>query len=491
MTQFFAILKDSFREAVDGFVIYLMLAMSALLIILVASISYTPETPGEGLERVMRQSFNLIYPDRGASKVPTGVADPKRQFNTLNYRVSDGEKNADGTVAFKLRIDPNTGTTTSTTVDKDGKSTTVSKPSVEEGSIDLFRYAVLAWKSPPGRKLSEIMPEARRENRGRAEMQLVLPPAPVPDELRKVSDEDMAAFLKNQCVLFLDLKESDVSIQRVPDAMGEPYYTFDVKVKSVSGARGWPHATQLLFGAVPPIKGLPLGTSLKFIQDQIVNGIGALVALCLSVVITAFFIPNMLRKGSIDLLVSKPIGRVQLLVYKYVGGLTFIFLLSVVTTGGVWFVMAVRSGMWDPAFLFVIFALTFTFAILYAVSTVVAVFTRSAIAAILVTFAFMFVMWLIGLAKTFFDANKIVGEFNLPEWSYTLVDGLNNCLPRYKDLDKLTTKLITDTTQPEGMARLQAAIIEYPSWTGAISVSLIFIAVMLALASWRFVRRDY
>src|SRR5207248_2187452 len=131
-----------------------------------------------------------------------------------------------------------------------------------------------------------------------------------------------------------------------------------------------------------------------FIQDQIVNGIGALVALCLSVVITAFFIPNLMRKGSIDLLVSKPIGRVQLLVYKYVGGLTFIFLVSVFTIGGVWLVMAARSGMWDPSFLFVIFALTFTFAILYAVSTAVAVYTRSAIASILVTFAFMFVMWL-------------------------------------------------------------------------------------------------
>ena len=49
MRQFFAILKDSFREAVDGFVIYLMLAMSALLVVLVASISYTPEPPGEEL----------------------------------------------------------------------------------------------------------------------------------------------------------------------------------------------------------------------------------------------------------------------------------------------------------------------------------------------------------------------------------------------------------------------------------------------------------
>ena len=40
MLQFFAILKDSFREAVDGFVIYAMLGMSALVILIVRSMSF-------------------------------------------------------------------------------------------------------------------------------------------------------------------------------------------------------------------------------------------------------------------------------------------------------------------------------------------------------------------------------------------------------------------------------------------------------------------
>ena len=41
----------------------------------------------------------------------------------------------------------------------------------------------------------------------------------------------------------------------------------------------------------------------------------------------------------------------------------------------------------------------------------------------------------------------------MPEWSYTLVDTLNNCLPRYKDLDKLTSKLITEGTLTQGEMR--------------------------------------
>ena len=37
MRQFAAMLKDSFKEAVDGFVIYVMLAFSALVIVVVGS----------------------------------------------------------------------------------------------------------------------------------------------------------------------------------------------------------------------------------------------------------------------------------------------------------------------------------------------------------------------------------------------------------------------------------------------------------------------
>jgi ABC-type transport system involved in multi-copper enzyme maturation permease subunit len=280
------------------------------------------------------------------------------------------------------------------------------------------------------------------------------------------------------------------SVRRKP-GVPEPEYKFDVEVKGISGARGWPHSVHVFFGAVPPLKGVPLGQALYLVQDKIVNGIGAAVTLMLSVVITAFFIPNLLRKGSVDLLISKPIGRAQLLVYKYVGGLTFIFILSAVTIGGVWLVMAARSGNWDPSFLLTIPALTFTFAILYAVSAVVAVFTRSAIAAILVTLGFMLFLYLFGQVKTFFDANKVIQVAELPEWAYTLVDSLNNVLPRYKDLDKLTTKLVIDSTLTLGDARMGSLLTEYPSWGGALGVSVAFIAVMLALSCWRFSRRDY
>lgn len=480
MRQFFAILKDSFREAVDGFVIYLMLALSLILIVLVASVSYTPDPPDQALPEVV-ETFNVIYPDRGESRAPTGV--PGR----IDFKVKDAVRTAEGGVSFVLGVGEHS-------LDPPDKKREEKPKADRPAGPDLFRFAVVAWKSPAGDKIKD--PRARNRNRrankgGEPEMEIVMPPNATPDDLTRVTDEEMAGFLKSQFALFVGVREANVGVTRRP-GVAEPDYQFDVTLKDVSGARGWPHSIHVLYGAGGPYRVGPLGVALYVIQDKIVNGLGAGVTLIIAVVITAFFIPNLLRKGSVDLLISKPIGRSQLLVYKYIGGLIFIFLLSGVTISGVWLVMAARSGYWDPAFLLVIPAITFSFAILYAVSTVVAVFTRSAIASIIVTLGFMFVMWAFGtLVKGFFDMNKVSRDVDLPEWSYTLVDTVNNVLPRYKDLDKLTTKLNADANLPTGLARMLGVFTEFPSFAGAVGVSLAFIAVMLAISCWRFSRRDY
>ena len=108
------------------------------------------------------------------------------------------------------------------------------------------------------------------------------------------------------------------------------------------------------------------------VENYLVSGIGAWVALLVAVIITAGFIPTMLGKGSLDLVVSKPVGRPRLLLYKYLGGLTFILLLTAYAAAGVWVAIGVRTGIWAPNFLLVIPILTFYFAVLYSVSTLAA-----------------------------------------------------------------------------------------------------------------------
>jgi ABC-type transport system involved in multi-copper enzyme maturation permease subunit len=253
------------------------------------------------------------------------------------------------------------------------------------------------------------------------------------------------------------------------------------------------------FGLIDPQTGIfrsTVGSFVFFFENTLVTSIGGWVALLIGVVITAFFIPNTLRKGTIDLLLAKPIHRPVLLIYKYIGGLTFMFINSTITIGGVWLVLGLRSGVWAPGFFLTILTLTFFFAILYAVSTLFGVLTRSAIVAILATCVFWFAMFLVGQIYTTFEmfrkepAMKEIKD-SIPNWAFTLVDVVHFVLPRTSDLNTINVHLVgTVLTDFERRDKGFAVLPDIP-WTESIVVSLAFIAVMLGLACWRFSTKDY
>lgn len=485
MTQFLAILKDSFREAVDGFVIYAMLGMSLLVILIVGSMSYTPAQPQDAFGKIVSsREFTRIYQDRGRS----------RSFNMIafNSALAASDVQASGS-GYKLRVTVTAQPLAGTITDSKGTRSDLSKG-------DSFRQTVALWAKQPGQtiKAADVM-SRQKDGGGKSgnggnqavpDIEISLDREATVEQQKAVTDADMEAFLRNQFQLMAGM---DASPTRVKTGVEEPNYAFDVTTTGGSAVRGWPHTTKIFFGAVTVTDDSSLGQVLYIIEDQIINGLGGAIALLIGLIITSFFIPNMLRKGSVDLFISKPIGRSQLLIYKYIGGLTFVFLVTTFTVGGIWLVIALRSGFWDPSFLAVIPILTFTFAIVYAMSTVVAVFTRSAIAAMVLSIGFMLMLYIVGQVKTIFDAIRAAGRTErMPDWAFTLVDTLNNCLPRYKDLDKLTSKLIAEGTLTEGELRAQQlGLIQMPSWTGTFGVSLIFIVLLLAISCWRFNRRDY
>lgn len=476
MRAFFAILRDSFREAVDGFVIYAMLALAGLVMLVVGSMSYTPAQPPEALDKIVQQ-FNMVFPDRGRSRAMTGSGG-------ATFKAEDVQPAGGG---YKLRLVVKGTRPFNTPAEVDGKP--ADPPQGEDG----FRETVAQWVKPPGKVLEFEVPD---ENKGAKQGKgsgrkagFAVPVSVTAEEKRAITDEQMTEFLKNQFYMTAGM---DATATRVA-GVKEPEYAFDVTTTGGSAVRGWPHTVKIFFGAVTIDDDTPLGMVLWIVEDQIINGMGGVIALLISVIITAFFIPNMMRKGSIDLLIAKPIGRSQLLVYKYIGGLTFIFLVTAFTVGGIWFVIGLRSGYWAPDFLVVIPVLTFTFAILYAVSVAAAVFTRSPIVAILASLGFAVFLYIVGKAKQWADNTRsLKREGNTPEWVFTVIDGINTALPRYKDLDNLTSKLIADGTLTPAFERLTGlGGLNYPSWGATFGMSLVFIAVVLALSCWRFSRRDY
>lgn len=103
----------------------------------------------------------------------------------------------------------------------------------------------------------------------------------------------------------------------------------------------------------------------------------------------AFFVPQMLERGAADVVFSKPLSRAALLFSRYIAGLLFVSLLTVVLVGGMFAGLWISSDHFDPGLLWSIPTLVYSFAIFHAISCSIGVFTRSAIAAILLTIVFM------------------------------------------------------------------------------------------------------
>lgn len=279
---------------------------------------------------------------------------------------------------------------------------------------------------------------------------------------------------------------------------------FELKTtgSKIKDRRGWPHEPALFFGAVTmSFMQSPLSGQVSFIADFLIGTFGAAITMLLSTVITSFFIPNMLRKGTIDLLLAKPIHRSTLLVYKFVGGMTFMFLNTLVIMVGIWFVLGLQTKLWLNGLLLCIGIFTFQFAIFYVVSTLMAVVTRSAIVAILTSVSLWGLLWFIGWGYRFVDAvrpEKLEGKpqaevIKLPGWVFVTVDVIHFVTPHYKDLDVLTTQLINrglldpDSEQQKQFDKAVGSI----NWTESLGVTIAFITLVLGLACWRFSVKDY
>jgi ABC-type transport system involved in multi-copper enzyme maturation permease subunit len=347
--KFLAVLKDSFREAIDTKVFYVLLGLSVLLTLLAASISFVPQPGGE---RVIRE-FAILPLNVDSARLDSA------QMMAAMFQARP--------VRFEaVSVEPVDG------VDAPGSSFKVKLRATFAGK----EAAARARDNP------ETVVDFIRERFGMIEGVRMMEPADVG---------------------FIDWEKGDLLGGLLG---GSVKGTFELTARPTPVTiRFWPHRFTLLFGALPLFNqdGAALYAQLFLIEDVIVGWVGSTIAVLIGVIITAFFIPNMLRKGTIDLLLVKPISRARLLLYKYVGGLTFILLTTLTAVGGVWLALGLRSGIWAGTFLLNVAVLTFGFAVLYSVSTLFGVLTRSPVTAILLTCATWFVLFIVGFLNTTFE----------------------------------------------------------------------------------------
>ena len=117
-------------------------------------------------------------------------------------------------------------------------------------------------------------------------------------------------------------------------------------------------------------------------------GIGiwlAWAAIILALVSTAGMIPELVSDGSIDLYLSKPLGRIRLLLTKYVLGLMFVALQTICFTLAAFLVIGFRGGVWELGLFWTVPLVTLLYSFLFCIAVVIGLTTGSTVAAILVT----------------------------------------------------------------------------------------------------------
>ena len=117
----------------------------------------------------------------------------------------------------------------------------------------------------------------------------------------------------------------------------------------------------------------------------------ATVGLFLALLATSTLFPTMLQKGSIDLLLCRPIPRWRLMTARFLGGAAIMGFNAAYLFLGVWAVLGLKSGVWTQGFPLSTLLVFFAFVVLFSVVMVVSVITESSPAGLLVAFAlFMF-----------------------------------------------------------------------------------------------------
>lgn len=130
------------------------------------------------------------------------------------------------------------------------------------------------------------------------------------------------------------------------------------------------------------------------------------VATILALVSTAGLVPDLIRGGTVETMLSKPISRSRLFLTKYMTGLLFVVLQVFVFSLGCFLVIGIRGGAWDfRLFLAVPIILVF-FSYLYSVCAVFGMITKSTITALLLTMVIWFLLFTTNAADAMLIAQR-------------------------------------------------------------------------------------
>lgn len=438
--RYLAILKDSWVEALDRKSMWFLVIMSVLVILFCATISYRELEPEDALGHVIGQ-FRTVMVFEGMAIHPERFS-TEMDISGFHKLGPEAEEFADG-FGFDLKV----------------------------SRLQEFHRLVHTWSASRRGSLKKgesRPPEAK------------LDPTPAPPE--GIVEE----FFR---VRFREAGVPRVRAEAGPAGNDERTFRVRLRADSLKRLEG-AYEVRLLFGLAKTRLTDSVANFLATLEYVVADWIAGWVGIIIAVIFTAGSVPGMLQKGSVDVILSRPVTRWGLLMTKYLGGLLYVLIPATFLVGGCWLVLSARAGYWNFGFLMCIPMLVALFAILYSFSLLIGVVTRSTVASILLTLVLWFFSYIVAQIRQVLPLMGVP----VPDWATTSMKAFSMLLPKTTEIGQLTARfLMSSNLGPEYQAKFEQmeamkAIMASP--TEVVVSSVLFVGAMLGLACWVFSRRD-
>ncbi len=218
----------------------------------------------------------------------------------------------------------------------------------------------------------------------------------------------------------------------------------------------------------------PLGVALREKLRSLQSGLSFAffnAALILAIIITSDLVPNMMTKGVIDLLLSKPLSRVMLLTGKVLGGLAVVVLLTLYFMLGSWLIIAIATGVWTTGYMLSFFPLVLTFFGLYGVLVFVGIQSRSAVSGMVICFLIVYTV-----SPLLFSREELLFQAVTSDFWRTMISAVYQLTPQVADMAQITSNIVQEKTVTNSVPYFN---------------SLAYGIVFFVLSAWSFSRKEF
>jgi len=245
----------------------------------------------------------------------------------------------------------------------------------------------------------------------------------------------------------------------------------DIVNGTLSGARLFGHEATIRGGSQIDIEQLVLGA------ESIFSAVLYVLCTFMAIFATAHLVPRLQEKGTIDLYLARPIGRVRLLLSRYLAGLTLAATNIVYLFGVIWLIVIWKTRVVNARFLLAGAINLFVAAAMLAFAFAIGVVTSSTAVSIMSTFA----VSLFGLPLYLFK--HFEAAFS-KQWEVWLTDVMYWTFPKTVELGQAVFLYVGGDAMRQQLRGVEVSSAAYVT-------TAIFAIACLALASWLFTRKEF